>query len=81
LFTVTHAEARPLELVVADDGSIPATQLSSLGLGAGAHLRVVESTSSGPADDLEGSLADFPDITWEDFELASDLTTEDASSR
>jgi hypothetical protein len=78
---VTQPEARPLELVVAEDGSIPATQLSSLGLRAGAHLRVVESTASGPADDLEGSLADFPDITWEDFERASDMAIKDASSR
>jgi hypothetical protein len=70
-----------LELVVAEDGSIPATQLSSLGLRAGAHLRVVESVASGPADDLEGSLADFPDITWEDFERASDMAIKDASSR
>jgi hypothetical protein len=78
---VIHPEARPLEFVVADDDSIPATQLSPLGLRAGVHLRVVESTSSGPADDLEGSLADFPDITWEEFERASDLATKDASSR
>ncbi len=78
---MSHADARPVELVVAEDGSIPATQLSSFGLRPGAHLRVVESVPSGPSDDLEGSLADFPDVTWEDFERASALATKDASSR
>lgn len=37
------------ELVVADDGSIPAEQITRLGLGPGAHLRVVPaSTASTP---------------------------------
>ncbi len=38
---VTSCEAGIVELVVADDGSIPATQLASLGVRPGTHLRVV----------------------------------------
>ncbi len=61
------------ELVVAEDGSIPADQLASLGLRPGAHLRV--SVANEPADapcGLAGSLPDLPDIDWDDFERASD---------
>jgi hypothetical protein len=62
------------ELVVAEDGSIPAEQLARLGLQPGAHLRVVEATSV-PAgtDELEGSLPDLPELEWEDFERGSEL--------
>lgn len=65
------------ELVVADDGSIPADQLARLGLRPGAHLRVVETTAAKEADDLEGSLPDFPHLTWEDFERGSELARRD----
>lgn len=34
------------ELVVADDGSIPAEQIARLGLGPGAHLRVVPASGA-----------------------------------
>ena len=37
------------ELVVADDGSIPAEQIGRLGLGPGAHLRVVEAPTALPS--------------------------------
>lgn len=69
------------ELVVADDGSIPAEQLTRLGLGPGAHLRVVE--ASGPASatkGLRGSLPDFPDLDWDAFERASELARRDLGS-
>jgi hypothetical protein len=66
------------ELVVAEDGSIPAEQLAPLGLQPGAHLRVVETTppSDHPAE-LEGSLPDLPDLDWEDFERGSELARRD----
>jgi len=72
------------ELVVAADGSIPADQLKRLGVGPGAHLRVVETPATTPATrkggSLAGSLPNFPDVTWEDFERASKLAREDVGS-
>jgi hypothetical protein len=69
------------ELVVAEDGSIPAEQLARLGLGPGAHLRVVEATQpvSEPTG-LRGSLPDFPDLDWDAFERASELARRDLAS-
>ncbi|MGA9284393.1 MAG: hypothetical protein WBV85_03030 [Solirubrobacteraceae bacterium] len=68
------------ELVVAADGSIPADQLAQLGVAPGAHLRVVESPPSRSAHTLAGSLSDFPDLTWEDFERASEVARQDLSA-
>lgn len=68
------------ELVVADDGSIPAEQLRSLGLHPGAHLRVVETAAPSSPGSLGGSMPDFPDLTWEDFERASDAARRDAAA-
>jgi hypothetical protein len=65
------------ELVVADDGSIPADQLERLGLQPGAHLRVVEAPVSSQFGELEGSLPDLPDLDWEDFERGSELARRD----
>ena len=68
------------ELVVAEDGSIPAAQLSRLGLHPGAHLRVVEATEpAGDTSSLAGSLPDLPDLDWTAFESASDLARRDLS--
>lgn len=68
------------ELVVAEDGSIPAEQLARLGLRPGAHLRVVESAGSSRGSvEIEGSLPDLPDLDWEDFELGSQLAQRDLS--
>jgi hypothetical protein len=67
------------ELVVANDGSIPASQLASLGLRLGAHLRVVESSPVDAVNCIAGSLSDFPDISWEDFEKSSTLAMQDLS--
>ncbi len=66
------------ELVVAEDGSIPADQLASLGLRPGAHLRVVV-TDEAPAatSGLAGSLPDLPDLDWDAFERASELARRD----
>jgi len=69
------------DLVVADDGSIPADQIARLGFRPGAHLRVIE---SGPAaserSNLAGSLPDLPDLDWEAFERASSLARSDLSN-
>ncbi|MGH2852980.1 MAG: hypothetical protein ACRDLF_02150 [Solirubrobacteraceae bacterium] len=65
------------ELVVAADGSIPADQLVRLGVAPGTHLRVVQTGPAGPARALAGSLPDFPDLSWEDFERASKLARHD----
>ncbi len=66
------------ELVVAEDGSIPADQLESLGLRPGTHLRVVSANEAYVAPSgLAGSLPDLPDIDWEDFERASELALQD----
>ncbi len=46
---MSSADAEGHELVVADDGSIPADQVARLGLRPGSHLRVVLETSDRPA--------------------------------
>jgi hypothetical protein len=66
-------------LVVAPDGSIPADQVARLGVAPGAHLRVVQTGPGGSVETLAGSLSDLPDLTWEDFERASDLALSDAA--
>ena len=68
------------ELVVAPDGSIPAAQLKRLGVRPGAHLRVVETPAVRLGGSFVGSLPDFPELTWEDFERASRLAREDVGS-
>jgi hypothetical protein len=65
------------ELVVADDGTIPAEQLMRIGATPGAHLRVVQTIS---AASIAGSLPDFPDLTWEDFERGSELASRDLTA-
>lgn len=68
------------ELVVAEDGSIPAAQLLRLGLRPGAHLRVVEvSGPAGKTSSLAGSLPDLPDLDWTAFESASEFARRDLS--
>ncbi len=68
------------ELIVADDGSIPADQLAPLGVAPGDHLRVVESAPPSSTHALAGSLSAFPDLTWDDFERASELAQHDVSA-
>jgi hypothetical protein len=68
------------ELVVADDGSIPADQLARLGLRPGTHLRVVAGRSGQPPGTLGGSLPDLPELSWEDFERGSELARGDLSA-
>lgn len=72
--------AEPQELTVAPDGSIPAEQLARLGLRPGAHLRVVPEQPQ-QRRTLRGSLADFPKLTWDDFERGSQLARSDLDSR
>ncbi|MCL2769292.1 MAG: hypothetical protein FWD42_04190 [Solirubrobacterales bacterium] len=73
----TASEGAGRELVVASDGSIPADQLARLGVAPGTHLRVVQTN---PAGTLAGSLPDFPDLSWEDFERGSALATHELTS-
>jgi len=70
------------ELVVAPDGSIPAAQLKlkRLGVGPGAHLRVVQTPATRKGGSIAGSLSHLADVTWEDFERASQLAREDVGS-
>lgn len=68
------------ELVVAEDGSISADQLASLGFRPGAHLRVVETRADASSSGrLAGSLPDLPDLDWEGFERSSELARRDLS--
>lgn len=67
------------ELIVAEDGSIPAEQLAGLGIRPGTHLRVVAPRDQAGSASLAGSMADLPDVGWEAFERASELARHDAS--
>jgi hypothetical protein len=80
LDVVSAASEHPAhDLIVATDGSVPADQLARLGIAPGTHLRVVQAELWGPAGTPAGSLSDFPDLTWEDFERASELARRDVS--
>jgi hypothetical protein len=65
------------ELVVADDGSIPAEQIERLGMRPGTHLRVVVEQPPAPEGSIAGRLTSWPDVSWEDFERASQLAQAD----
>jgi hypothetical protein len=81
MMTVSATDPTPeAELVVADDGSIPAEQLARLGIRPGTHLRVVATPESAGDTGLAGSLPDLPDVDWKDFERASELARHDASA-
>lgn len=69
-----------LELVVSEDGSIPAEQLAKLGVRPGAHLRVLAAAPVSPGSSLDGALSEFPDLVWEDFEAGSELARRDATA-
>jgi hypothetical protein len=68
------------ELIVAADGSITADQLARVGVAPGAHLRVVQADLVGSVGTLAGSLPDFPDLAWEDFEQGSNLAQHDLAT-
>jgi hypothetical protein len=65
------------ELVVADDGSIPAEQITRLGMRPGTHLRVVAEQPPNTKGSIAGRLTSWPDLTWEDFQRASQLARAD----
>lgn len=65
------------ELVVADDGSIPAEQIARLGMRPGTHLRVVAEQPAVPGGSIAGRLMCWPEVSWEDFERASQLAQGD----
>ena len=68
------------DLVVGDDGSIDAAQLSRLGLRPGSHVRVVRVGTEGPGAPVGGSMPDFPELSWDDFERGSELARRDLTS-
>jgi hypothetical protein len=68
------------ELIVAPDGSIPADQLKRLGVHPGAHLRVVETAAARSGGSIAGSLSHLSDVSWEDFQRASELAQQDLSA-
>jgi hypothetical protein len=65
------------ELVVADDGSIPAEQIARLGVGPGTHLRVVADKLPAAQGSIAGRLTSWPEVSWRDFERASQLARAD----
>lgn len=67
------------DLVVADDGSIPAEQVAALGVRPGTHLRVIPEPSDPVQGGIGGRLTSWPELTWEDFEQASELAQADLS--
>lgn len=71
--------SREFELVVAEDGSIPAGQIAALGVRPGAHLRVVADREEPSGGSIRGRLTDWPDVSWQDFEAASELARADVS--
>jgi len=66
------------EVVVGDEGSIPAGQLAALGVRPRSHLRVIiaEPPAAAPPS-CPCSLQGFPDPSWQDFAHASQLARSD----
>ena len=65
------------DVVVAGGGSIPAEQLAALGVHPGSHLRVIPAEQAVATPVFRGSLKGFPEPSWEDFELASEVARSD----
>lgn len=65
------------ELVVADDGSIPAEQITRLGMRPGTHLRVVAEQPPDAEGSIAGRLRSWPEVSWADFERASQIAQAD----
>lgn len=45
-----------------------------------AHARIVVETASKPVETLSGSLPHLPDLSWEDFERASERARRDLTT-
>jgi hypothetical protein len=75
----TAGSPHELELVVADDGSIPAEQVANLGVRPGTHLRVIVEPAGQVQGSIAGWLTNWTDVTWEDFERATELAQADLS--
>lgn len=73
----TAGDPESHELVVADDGSIPAEQITRLGVQPGTHLRVVAEVPPKAKASIAGRLTTWPEVGWEDFEQASELAQAD----
>ncbi|MGH7881933.1 MAG: hypothetical protein ACREN8_03360 [Candidatus Dormibacteraceae bacterium] len=79
-----------IELVIAEDGSIPASDLASLGLRPGVHLRVVpdlleedppKRKKKSVAGIGEGKVDPADILTWEDFEAGHRANVAAAEAR
>ncbi len=77
MWTSISSGAPEHELVVAEDGSIPAEQIARIGAHPGTHLRVVIEHPNEPAGSIAGQLKGWPDVSWEDFERASRMARAD----
>jgi Fe2+ transport system protein FeoA len=73
----TAGAGQGYEVVVADDGSIPAERLAALGVRPGSHLRIIVAEPAAAAPSFRGSLKGFPEPSWEDFERASEVARSD----
>jgi hypothetical protein len=73
------SSSHEFEFVVAADGSIPPEQVAALGVRPGTRLRVIAETADLSRASIAGRLTSWPDVTWEEFERASDLAQADLS--
>ncbi len=74
-------DAPVVDAIVDGEGNaaIPAGELPER-LPAGTHLRVRLEPAIVARRSVEGALPDLPELSWEDFEAASRLATQDAES-
>ncbi len=69
------------KLIVADDGSIPAEQVTRLGLAPGTRLRVVAEQPPETSGSIAGRLTSWPELSWDDFVQASRFAQADLGRR
>jgi hypothetical protein len=77
---MSFAAAHEWDVTVPDDGAELLAELRRHGVRPGrlVHMRVVEDEADALIErDFCGSLAGFPDPSWEDFEHASEIARSD----
>ncbi len=65
--------AHGYDVTVAGDGSIPADQLTALGVRLGSHLRVIVAEPAAAPLGFRGSLTGYHEPSWDDFERVSEV--------